>query len=65
MMAVCLITVVVNHFMVKTSVLGVIKGESEVNYMMDFSKEAEKKGYDGDYGRMIVPKNLCVEAKDV
>jgi hypothetical protein len=40
---------------------GKVLNKSEVNYLADFSVEAEIKKYIGDYSKVLVNKDVCVE----
>lgn len=70
----CLITVTVLApltdkisvpIMTQAQVHGVIKNipEDSHYYIVDFSKEAKKKNYIGDYEERMVDESLCVKLK--
>lgn len=65
MLVTCLITVVFKlgtiHFIQKEQVTGRVLNQSNINYLVDFSIEADSKRYIGDYSKVLVNKDLCVE----
>lgn len=70
MLVTCLINVVVMvnfgtanvPMMTKTQVTGRVLNQSNINYIADFSIEADSKKYIGDYSKVLVKKDVCVEA---
>lgn len=46
-----------------TQVKGHILQEDEEMYLVDFSQEAKKKKYIGDYKEHMVHKSMCVKLK--
>lgn len=48
-------------FIQKQQVEGIILKESEANYLVDFSNDAKKHDYVGDYSKKLVPKTDCVK----
>ncbi len=48
-------------FISKEQVTGIIKAQNATNYLGDFSIEASSKRYIGDYTKVLVSKELCVE----
>jgi hypothetical protein len=44
-----------------TTVEGVLIAEGDLNYVGDFSKEANLKNYIGDYSKVLVSKSNCVK----
>lgn len=47
----------------KLSLTGIVNGQSDIRYLVDFSKDASEKGYVGDYSKRLVSKSDCVELK--
>lgn len=60
---ICSITVIIFHVMTKDDVKGTVISQNDSMYVVDFSKEAASKGYEGDYSQRIVRKYDCVEIK--
>lgn len=70
MNAICMIMIVRSigaglFFGSQGQVRGVIKVDDPVTgyYVMDFSKEAKKLDYYGDYSEKSVPRNMCTVIK--
>lgn len=63
MNVICLITVVVGIFGSKTEVRGKVLAESGSMYLVDFSADAKKNGYEGDYSENMVEKSKCIKFK--
>lgn len=57
---ICTITVLAFHFFSKTEVKGIVLKQNESKYLVDFSKEAKEKGYEGDYSSRLVDKKDCI-----
>ncbi len=57
---ICLIQVVYGIVITTTEVKGVVREQSAMHYLVDFSKDAYENGYKGDYSNRIVEKNHCV-----
>lgn len=61
----CSINVVINYggmpFLAETAAKGIIKKESEVSYLVDFSQYALEKEYVGNYSEVIVKKDRCIK----
>lgn len=49
------------HFMSLADVEGKVLASNESRYLVDFSKEASTRGFDGDYSKKLVLKTDCVE----
>lgn len=58
---ICSILVTLSHFQSKADVKGHLVAEGEYNYAVDFSQEAKRKGYEGDYTLRIINKSECVK----
>lgn len=58
---VCSITVVVGLFAGTADVKGTMIAQSDTKYYVNFSKEAKKNGYEGDYSKILVKKDQCVK----
>jgi hypothetical protein len=67
MLVVCAITVVVMNsgigWVSQANVEGKVLASNEHRYLIDFSKQAKEKGYEGNYDKVIVDKEKCVEEK--
>ena len=48
-------------WMVQEQVHGHIIKSSEEDYLVDFSKEADQKGYVGDYKERMVHRSMCMK----
>jgi hypothetical protein len=63
MTVICTILVVAMHFQSRADIQGTIIAKNDLSYVVDFSKDAEKQGFDGDYSKRIVNRIDCVELK--
>ena len=59
-MVICTIQVVAIHFVSHADVKGKVLAENDTKYVVDFSIEAKKNGYEGDYSNRLVNKLDCV-----
>lgn len=61
---ICAISVMVNiggiGLSSKTNLKGKIVSESRSQYLVDFSSEAKKKDFLGDYSEVLVDRDKCV-----
>lgn len=45
----------------KAQVEGKMLAQDDVHYLVDFSKDAKKHNYDGDYSKVLVDKRECIK----
>ncbi len=60
MTVLCTISVIAMKFLVMADVEGKVLAEGATRYVVDFSIDATKRGFEGDYSRRIVSKDNCV-----
>ena len=58
---ICTIQVIAMHFMSKADVIGHTKSQSNTHYLVDFSVDAKRQGFEGDYSNRIVNKSDCIK----
>ena len=63
MNVICTILVVAMHFEQNADVKGIVIGSNKYRYIVDFSNDAKKNDYEGDYSHKLVLKDDCVEIK--
>lgn len=61
----CTITVTIMSsglpWVTETAAKGIVKKETEIQYLVDFSEYAQEKDYYGDYKNRLVLKDECVK----
>ena len=63
MNVICTIAVISFHFFSTADVKGKILFSNDKSYVVDFSVDAKKRGFAGDYSERIVNKDSCVVEK--
>lgn len=58
---ICMIPVVLAGALSTKAVNGTLRAEGEQNYVVDFSVEAKRLGYLGEYDTVIIDKDKCVK----